>query len=201
MDDTIVIRYADHGEGGLSHGMREKAYTMYEEMIHIPLIVHNPRLYPEPLTTQAFYDHLSVLPTLLDLAGVSNPNAYAVGKSIVPVLEDPSKSVQDNAIFSYDDLFFLPASEPGGHIRGVRTGDWTYGVYFGLDGSALEYELYDNKNDPGQLHNLLYGSPAADVKSEWSRLHRLLTTRFVDAANLPDAFAWPLDPAALHHPH
>ncbi len=43
-DKTIVLRLADHGEGGLSHGMREKAYTVYEEMIHIPLIVHNPKL-------------------------------------------------------------------------------------------------------------------------------------------------------------
>jgi choline-sulfatase len=35
-DNTIILRFADHGEGGLSHGMREKAYTAYEEMIHIP---------------------------------------------------------------------------------------------------------------------------------------------------------------------
>jgi choline-sulfatase len=47
LDNSIVIRLADHGEGGLSHGMREKAYTAYEEMIHIPLIVHNRRLFPE----------------------------------------------------------------------------------------------------------------------------------------------------------
>jgi choline-sulfatase len=48
MDKTVILRIADHGEGGLSHGMREKAYTIYEEMIHIPLIVHNPKMYPEP---------------------------------------------------------------------------------------------------------------------------------------------------------
>jgi choline-sulfatase len=45
-NDTIILRFADHGEGGLSHGMREKAYTVYEEMTHVPLIVHNPKLYP-----------------------------------------------------------------------------------------------------------------------------------------------------------
>jgi choline-sulfatase len=72
-NDTIILRFADHGEGGLSHGMREKAYTAYEEMIHVPLIVHNPKLYPEPLETSAFYDHLDLLPTILDLAGVPNP--------------------------------------------------------------------------------------------------------------------------------
>ena len=78
-NDTIILRFADHGEGGLSHGMREKAYTAYEEMIHIPLIVHNPKLYPEPLETNAFYDHLDLLPTILDLAGIPirNPTASA----------------------------------------------------------------------------------------------------------------------------
>jgi choline-sulfatase len=31
MENTIVLSLADHGEGGLSDGMREKAYTVYEE--------------------------------------------------------------------------------------------------------------------------------------------------------------------------
>jgi choline-sulfatase len=117
MNDTIILRFADHGEGGLAHGMREKAYTVYEEMIHIPLIVHNPKLYPEPLETTAFYDHLNLLPTILDLAGVPDPESYAIGKSIVPIILDPSKAVQDHTIFSFDDRFFVPASAAGGHIR------------------------------------------------------------------------------------
>ncbi len=193
-DDTVLIRYADHGEGGLSHGMREKAYTVYEEMIHIPFIVHNPKLYPEPRTTNAFYDHLDLLPTILDIAGVADPNTYGLGKSVVPVMRNPAAAIADHTMFSYDDLFFLPASAPGGHIRAVRTDDFTYAVYFGLDGSGLEYELYDNKNDPGQLTNLVHGEPAADVKKEWARLHALLTAQFVDAGHLPDAFIWPLAP-------
>ncbi len=76
MDNTIILRLTDHGEGGLSHGMREKAYTAYEEMIHIPLIIHNPKLYPEPLETDAFYDHLDLLPTILDLAGISDAESH-----------------------------------------------------------------------------------------------------------------------------
>jgi choline-sulfatase len=137
-NDTIVLRFADHGEGGLSHGMREKAYTAYEEMIHVPLIAHNPKLYPEPLETNAFYDHLDLLPTILDLAGAANPESYGIGRSIVPILQDPSRSVQDHTIFSYDDVFFLPPGVPGGHIRAIREGGWTYAVYFGLDGSGIE---------------------------------------------------------------
>ncbi len=194
-NDTIILRIADHGEGGLSHGMREKAYTVYEEMIHIPVIVHNPKLFPEPLETTAFYDHLNLLPTILDLAGVPDADSYGIGKSIVPIIRDPSQAVQDHTIFSFDDRFFVPASTAGGHIRAVREGDWTYAVYFGLDGSGLEYELYDLKNDPGQMTNLLHGSPTRDTRQEWGRLHGLLTDRLVAAANLPDAFGWPLQPA------
>ena len=194
-NDTIILRFADHGEGGLSHGMREKAYTAYEEMIHIPLIVHNPTLYPEPLETNAFYDHLDLLPTILDLAGISDPESYGIGRSIVPVMRDPSQSVQDHTIFSYDDVFFLPPSASGGHIRAIREGDWTYAVYFGLDGSGLEYELYNIKNDLGQMTNLLHGKPTRDTKQEWARLHEILTDRLVASANLPDDFGWPLQPA------
>ena len=194
MDKTIVLRFADHGEGGLSHGLREKAYSAYEEMIHVPLIVHSPKLYPEPKETAAFYDHLDLLPTILDLAGVANPESYGVGKSIVPVMRDTSKSVKDLTAFSFDDVFFLPANIPGGHIRAIREGDWTYAVYFGLDGSGLEYELYNIKSDPGQMNNLIFGTPAADLRKEWLRLHQLLTRRFIDAGNLPNSFAWPMEP-------
>jgi choline-sulfatase len=194
INDTIILRLADHGEGGLSHGMREKSYTAYEEMIHIPLIVHNPKLYPEPLETAAFYDHRSLLPTILDLAGVPNPESYSIGKSIVPVILNPSKAVQDHTLFSYDDVFFLPASASGGHIRAIREGDWTYAVYFSQDGSGLDYELYNIKSDSGQMNNLLYGKPTEDARKEWKRLHNKITGHLVDAGNLPNGFQWPLWP-------
>jgi len=156
---TIVFRLADHGELGLSHGMREKSYTAYEEMIHIPLVVSNPILYPEPRETQAFYSHLDLLPTLAELAGVPKPASGGIGRSMVPVLCDPSESVQDSVLFSYDDVFGLPAGAAGANLRALRERDWTYAVYFGIDGSGIEYELYDLATDPLQLKNLLHGLP------------------------------------------
>jgi choline-sulfatase len=109
-------------------------------------------------------------------------------------LKNPLKQVRDHTVFSFDDLFFLPADIPGGHIRAIREGDWTYAVYFGMGGGPTECELYNIKNDPQQLKNLLYGTPSPDAKKEWSRLHRILTNSFVDAGNLPDSFAWPIEP-------
>ena len=74
-------------------------------MIHVPLIIHNPKLFPEPCSTDAFYDHLDLLPTILDLAGVAHPESYALGKSIMPVMKDPSSNVRDHTVFSFDDVF------------------------------------------------------------------------------------------------
>jgi hypothetical protein len=72
--------------------------------------------------------------------------------------------------------------------------EWTYAVYFGLDGSGLEYELYNRTTDPGQLDNLLFEAPAAGLKAEWTRLHRTLTNRLVETSNLPNSFTWPFEP-------
>jgi choline-sulfatase len=193
---TIVVRFADHGELGLSHGMREKSYSAYEEMIHIPLVISNPLLFPEPRETQAFYSHLDLLPTLAELAGVPELASDRPGRSMVPVLRDPSASVQDSILFSYDDVFGLPAGAAGANLRALRQGDWTYAVYFGIDGSGIEYELYDLATDPLQLKNLLHESPPADARSDWARLHRALTQKLIEAANLPLSFPWPIAPAA-----
>lgn len=193
-EDTLIIRMADHGELGLSHGMREKAYTMYEEMIHIPLIVSNPMMYPEAQNTDAFYCHLDLLPTLAELAGVPNFSSYGKGVSIVPVLKDPAASVQDSILFTYDDLFVVPAKTPGGHIRAIREGDWAYGVYYSEDGSHFEYEMYNLRNDPGELTNLLYGKVSAEVAAEARRLHIKLKEKMDKAGAVPKGFTWPASP-------
>ena len=42
-DNTIVVFTADHGEQlGAHGGLYQKWYTMYEESIHVPFIIHNP---------------------------------------------------------------------------------------------------------------------------------------------------------------
>ncbi len=192
--DTIIIRTADHGELGLSHGMREKDYTVYEEMVHIPFIVSNPKIFPDSQTTEAFYSHLDLLPTIAELAHVPNFAKYGKGTSLVPVFKDPSSSVQDAILFTYDDSFCLSADTPGGHIRGVREGDWTYAVYYSENASDFEYEMYNIKRDPGQLQNLLHGDVTAEDAVEARRLHEILQQKIDHTQALPAGFAWPKSP-------
>ena len=49
LDDTLVIRTADHGEMGLAHGgLRQKNFNFYEESMRVPLVYSNPKLFRRP---------------------------------------------------------------------------------------------------------------------------------------------------------
>jgi len=195
IENTIIIRTADHGELGLSHGMREKAYTVYEEMIHVPFVVSNPKLFPTPQSTNAFYCHLDLMPTIAELAGVPDFNKYGKGVSIVPILKDPTASVQDAVLFTFDDVFFLPKDVPSGHIRAIREGDWTYALYYSENGSDFEYEMYNIQSDPDQLNNLLFNNqPTPEMAKEARRLHYKLKEKIDQSEALPKGFPWPEAP-------
>jgi arylsulfatase A-like enzyme len=201
-EDTLVFRFADHGELGLSHGLRQKTFSAYEEMIHVPLIVSNPRLYPSPVETDAFASLVDLLPTLAGIAGVPPAELARIGAAgvdLAPVLADPTARVQDAILFSFDDgasyeeLFGPLPVGTGPSLRCVREGAWSYSVYFALDGSALEYELYNLADDPGALRNLAFepSPPGSALDAERQRLHRLLTARARAANALPAGFSWP----------
>ena len=189
-EDTIVVRTADHGEMGFAHGLREKTYNAYEETYHLPLVISNPRLFPEAVRTDALHSHVDLLPTLAELAGA---DAVGVGISHVPLFTDPQASLQDAVLLAFDDSFIVPADAGAVHIRAIRTDRWTYAVYYAVDGSAFEYELYDNETDPHQLDNLTF-EPTADTVTEWSSLHARLASLLITKNAAPEGFDWPQDP-------
>lgn len=81
--NTIVVLLADHGEEFLDHGALGHGNTLYEEMLHVPLVVRAPGIAPRRVTDLA--RQIDVLPTVLDLVGLPLPPAIA-GRSLVPAL-------------------------------------------------------------------------------------------------------------------
>jgi len=188
-EDALIIRTSDHGEMGLSHGLREKVYNVYEETIHIPLVISNPKLFTEAQQTQAFYAHVDFLPTLLDLAG--GPGIYPLmkGKSLAPVILLPSPGVQDTVLFCYDDESAMISDlQYLCHIRAIRHGQFTYAVYFSPNiPGQYQYELYDLEADSAQMTNLLYQphEATAPVKALWANLQKLLNGKLIEAGQTP----------------
>ncbi len=181
---TLIIRTSDHGEMGLSHGgLRQKAFNVYEETIHVPLLVSNPVLFPEPVHTPALASLIDVLPTIATLAGAEAPPGVQ-GRDLSPVLAKhaspvrggglpagvgfgplgdhpaPSDSVQDLLHFTFDDhqAGTAMAEAPGqpNRVRCVHDGRHKFAVYLDPEGRmAAEYEMYDLDRDPDERRNLV----------------------------------------------
>jgi choline-sulfatase len=163
-DKTIVIRTSDHGEMGLAHGgMREKGYNAYEETIHVPLVVANPKLFPRPVQTDALATLVDLLPTLATLGQVPRHARWAFrGRDLTPIIRDavdhprnPTASVQDAVLFTTDEVIGEKIVGQPSHIRCLREAEWKFAMYFDpVHEKASEYELYDLRTDPFELHNM-----------------------------------------------
>jgi arylsulfatase A-like enzyme len=187
---TFVVRTADHGELGLSHGLREKAYSAYEEMIRVPLCISNPAMFSAPQQTDALWSHADLMATICELGGVK---ASTIGISQVPVLQGTAQQVRDSVLFAFDDSFLdIPPTQYNTRIRALRTSQYTYAVYFS---NGFEYELYDNLADPLQLTNLCY-QPTPAAQSVWVNLDGALREAMTAAGAAPEGIIWPIVVAA-----
>lgn len=74
---------ADHGEAFGEHGTFEHAKTLYEELLHVPLLARSPLFPPREVTERVGLIDLG--PTFLDLFGVAIPATFN-GESLVPLL-------------------------------------------------------------------------------------------------------------------
>jgi arylsulfatase A-like enzyme len=178
---TLIVRIADHGEMGLAHGLREKMYNAYEETIHVPLIISNPVLFPQPEETDALVSLIDILPTLAQIAGVYDEYKYVFrGVDLTPVLKDPRQRVQELVHFCYDDGYLVGDVPP--YIRAIRTDNWLYAVYFNTAGSKFEYEMYDVLSDPHENVNL---AGRTQYEQQLRSLHQQLQEKMQAAGTAP----------------
>jgi choline-sulfatase len=196
--DTLIVRVADHGEMGLSHGgLRQKDYTAYEEMIRIPMIFSNPRLFPYPVETDSLAGLIDVLPTLLTVAGLEQERGrwQLQGCDLTALFSHPETSIQDRILFTYDDQFLSP--QGAGHIRCIRKKKWKFALYFDPAGTfPTEYEMYDLANDPLERFNLAHGETPPRYRRQRDRLQSELNELMEETGTLPSQYV----PPAGGHP-
>ncbi len=191
-DDTLIIRTSDHGELGMAHGrMRQKFYNAYRETLSIPLIVSNPRLYPQPQSSDSFAGLIDLLPTLAAVGGAPEQQSDFKGHDLTPILSDPKARVQDVLHFTYEDDIF--PVKGAGFLRAIVEEGWKYAVYYDpFGGAPVEYELYDLGRDPLEMTNLAHVKHSTPTsETERARLHRRLGDVMRAYNTTPDEIQWP----------
>ena len=148
--DALVIYTSDHGTPLLSHGLNSKGPAMYDETTKIPLIVRWPGETPEKSTCSFPVSHIDLTPTILDAANLNVPD-FLEGKSMLNTFKNPETKPND-AVFIEFNRYEVDHDSWGG-FQPIRCAfDGKYKLVINLHYTD---ELYDLKNDPGEMKNLI----------------------------------------------
>ena len=168
--NTLVIYTSDQGFFLGDHGLFDKRF-MYEEALRMPFLVRWPAAIKRGTRSDAIALNVDYAPTFLDAAGVPVP-ADMQGRSLLPVLRGRSPADWRTS------MYYRYYHDPGDHNTrahyGVRTRTHKLIYFWKKD----QWELFDLRDDPSELHNL-YGEPGhekltATLKAELLRLKEAL---------------------------
>jgi uncharacterized sulfatase len=195
---ALVIYTADHGDMLNSHSLFAKGPFMYDEISRIPLIVRWRGVVDAGLCYAQPVSHISLTPTLLEAAGLPQPQ-WRDGESLLPVLQDPT-ILQSQPIFMEFGRYEVDHDSFCG-FQPVRAAfDGRYKLVVNL---LTSDELYDLENDPDEMVNLVESRSAAP---ERDRLHDALIewmnrTRDPLRGYYWERRPWRTDapPASFHH--
>jgi len=170
MDDTVIIRTADHGEMGASHRAVGKGPMIYDEQLRMPLSISWPGRFKAAARTRALAESVDLVPTCLELSGVADPVSrypWLRGRSLVSALENPETARGKDFTLSTCDEVWSPQDFAGQglpwkrHVRAALSGHFKVARYVAMSGKPQkeltddqEYELYDLSEDPYELRNL-----------------------------------------------
>ncbi|MBZ5614193.1 MAG: sulfatase-like hydrolase/transferase [Acidobacteriia bacterium] len=149
--NTAVIVVADHGESLGAHGEDTHGVFLYDETIHVPLLVKLPASQvAKPATgrVSAKVRLVDIAPTVLEIAGFPVPSQMQ-GQSLLRVAKSSAGS--DQPVYSRADL-------PQRGFGWSPLESWRAGKYLYI--RAPRPELYDLTADPGATHNLAQSSKA-----------------------------------------
>ncbi|MBT3383775.1 MAG: sulfatase-like hydrolase/transferase [Prolixibacteraceae bacterium] len=147
--NTLVVFVSDHGEMLGSHGMRGK-FNFYEESVRVPFIIRYPGKIKPEQTISTPVSILNIFPTVLDYAGLKN--IATDGYSLKGVMEGTESPKYDFAVSEWQ---WKNASVPSIMIR---TDTWKLMTTHRSGGKNIE-ALFDLKNDPYEMNNLLGSNP------------------------------------------
>jgi choline-sulfatase len=144
-DTALIVVASDHGESLGAHGEETHGVFLYDETIHVPLLVKLPQ--NRAAKAAAHVRLVDVAPTVLEMAGVPAPPQMQ-GQSLLRAMRQAGMG---EAAYARSDF----SREAFGWSRLEA---WRAGKYLYI--RAPKPELYDTDGDPGATHNLAGSSQA-----------------------------------------
>jgi arylsulfatase A-like enzyme len=149
--NTVVMYSSDQGFYLGEHGWFDKRF-MYEESFRTPLIAKWPNVIKPNSRDKHLVQNIDFAETFLDIASVQIPQEMQ-GLSLLPLLK--GESPQDWRTHLYYHYYEYPGYHAVRRHEGVTDGHFKLIRFYGLDvPNNEEWELYNLKNDPNEMHNV-----------------------------------------------
>ncbi|WP_413728841.1 sulfatase-like hydrolase/transferase [Sodalis sp. RH19] len=147
-ENTWIVYTSDHGEMMGAHQLISKGSAGYDDICRIPFIIHGPGLPAREIDTPV--SHIDLLPTLLSIAGIPVPPSLH-GESLLPMLSSAERERERSVMVEFN-RYEIEHDSFGGFIpmRAWVTNDLKLVINLFDDD-----ELYDRRNDPEELINLI----------------------------------------------
>jgi arylsulfatase A-like enzyme len=160
--DSIIIVTADHGEELFDHGGFSHGYSLYEEVLHVPLWVKLPDQ-AEPTIVELPVQLTDVLPTVLDVLDLP-ALADLDGKSFA---DPPSSTCAEPSRRGHQRF----SARWWGRCLAEAATRWPHKLIstsLAYDGTIDSARLFDLADDPHELNDLAPSQP--DLTAELARL-------------------------------
>jgi len=179
LDETIVVITSDHGDEFGEHGLIGHAKTVYDEVLHVPLVLLAPRLVPAGKHVDVPVSLVDLAPTLLDLVRLPTPPDLH-GQSLVPLLRGEE--------FPASRVLYAEAPKWGprtGHRVAARTQGFKW---IGSDDPQVPMQTFDLTTDPGEkkpLDDPEMASPGTAFEATYRALARAQKQSAADEPGTP----------------
>lgn len=174
LDNTILIFVSDHGDMCGEQGGQYGKKTYYDGSMHVPFILHYPKLVPGGDVEQLVDPSVDIMPTILDLCGIPVPEEVE-GCSLEKLLrQGGDASLPDYVFYQIPREKEGPEKHPYAE-RGFRTRDLLY-----VEREGEPAVLYDLQQDPEERFNLAFRDSCSDQLAACHERLAELMARFHD---------------------
>lgn len=147
LDNTIVVLMGDNGFMFGEHGLIDKR-NAYEESMRVPLLMSGPGI-AKGQAAEEIVANIDIAPTFLEIAGIG-PAKQFDGESFYTIARgEHPEAWRDELLYEYYWEFNYPSTPT---TFALRTPDFKFIQYHGLWDTD---ELYDMRNDPREMNNLI----------------------------------------------
>jgi choline-sulfatase len=148
LDRTLVVVTADHGESLGEHGESTHGVLVHDATLRIPLVMRGPGV-PAVAPIDAPVALVDVLPTLLELVGLSTPEEVQ-GRDLGPLLR--GETVAWSPIAGYAESLYAGLHHGCAPLTTLREERWKF-----VRGAS--HELYDLAADPEESRDVVTAQP------------------------------------------